>query len=98
MTPVLTHEQEFVIDSRGTIINTRDLSPQIGNDKKVTVTFHLNGVEASESWSGWFYPYPHEDGETTVFDDSGNPLQLDTSYFRGGHGEDKSDVTYAYDQ
>ena len=94
--PVLTHEQEFVIDSRGTVINTRDLWPQIGNDKIVTVTFHPNGVEASESWSGWFYPYPHEDGQTILFDDGGNPVQDDSFSFRVGW--DKAHVTSTYEQ
>lgn len=98
MTPALTHQQDFIIDSRGTVINTRDYWPLMGNDKIVTVTFHANGVEASESWDGMFCPYCHESGETDIFDDSGNRLELDTLYLRGGAGEDKSQTTYTYDQ
>ena len=97
-TPLLTRAQNFVVDSRGTVIAARDTDPLMGNDKVVAITFHPNGVVASESWDGMFCPYCHESGETTVFDDGGNPLQLDTLYLRGGAGEDKSHITYTYDQ
>lgn len=97
MPPIFTHQQDFVIDSQGTVINTRDWWP-MGNDKTVAVTFHANGVVASESWDGMFCPYCHESAETDLFDDSGNRLELDTLYLRGGAGENKSKTTSTYDQ
>jgi len=46
-TPALTRVQDFVVDSRGTVINTRDDWVQLGEDKNIAVAFHPNGVEAS---------------------------------------------------
>lgn len=90
--PVIVELDDFVVDALGKAIRTRErnLAMGYGTDRKVT--FHPNGVEASETWAGrdqWF-----SFGGTSQFDEAGNPLLLDSASFRAGSG--RSHVTYTY--
>jgi hypothetical protein len=93
--PVPIDIAEYVVDALGKVIRTRDYHVEERVETDTAVTFHLNGSEKSESWSGFFRST--NAGQTIVFDDAGNPLRDDR--FAGhpdGRGMNRWQVTYSY--
>jgi len=93
--PQIIERDDFVIDALGTAIETRQRFPTIGGGFDRQVTFHANGVEASETWRGsdqWY-----QLGGNRQFDDAGHLLVEDFSSFRGGDGTGRLHVVNSYE-
>jgi hypothetical protein len=88
--PAIVELDEFVVDALGKVIQTREHHFDSGYGTDRQVTFHPNGVEASETWTGNDHWYSFVG--TMQFDQAGNLLVRDDVYSRAGAS--KSHVTY----